>query len=58
MNSKYEQEVELFEKQIYELEKMNIYLKLAHDVLDRGGRGQVPNRPIKWSFSTSPVLSC
>ena len=36
MNSKYRQEVELLEKQIYELEKMNIYLKLAHDVLDRG----------------------
>ena len=35
MVSKYKQEVELFEKQIYELEKMNIYLKLAHEVLDR-----------------------
>ena len=35
MNSKYQQEVELFEKQIYELEKMSIYLELANDVLDR-----------------------
>ena len=35
MNSKYKQEVELLEKQIYELEKMNIYLKLANDVLDK-----------------------
>ena len=32
MNSKYKQEVELFEIQIYELEKMSIYLKLANDV--------------------------
>ena len=43
MNSKYKQEVELFEKQIYELEKMNIYLKLANDVLDRRGRDRYLN---------------
>ena len=42
MNSKYQQEVELFEKQIYELEKMNIYLKLAHDVLDRSNSMEDP----------------
>ena len=43
MNSKYKQEVELFEKQIYELEKMNIYLKLANDVLDRRVRDRYLN---------------
>ena len=32
MISKYKKEVDLFEKQIYELEKMSIYLKLANDV--------------------------
>ena len=42
MNSKYRQEVELFEKQIYELEKMNIYLKLAHEVLDRSNSMEDP----------------
>ena len=42
MNSKYKQEVELFEKQIYELEKMNIYLKLANDVLDRSNSMEGP----------------
>ena len=42
MNSKYRQEVELFEKQIYELEKMNIYLKLAHDVLDKSNSMEGP----------------
>ena len=42
MNSKYKQEVELFEKQIYELEKMNIYLKLANDVLDRRNSMEEP----------------
>ena len=42
MNSKYRQEVELFEKQIYELEKMNIYLKLANDVLDRSNSMEGP----------------
>ena len=41
-NSKYKQEVELFEKQIYELEKMNIYLKLANDVLDRSNSMEGP----------------
>ena len=58
MVSKYKQEVELFEKQIYELEKMNIYLKLANDVLDRRVRDRYLNRPIRRGFSTSPVLSC
>ena len=58
MNSKYRQEVELFEKQIYELEKMNIYLKLANDVLDRRVRDRYLNRTIRRGFSTSPVLSC
>ena len=42
MNSKYRQEVELFEKQIYELEKMNIYLKLANDVLDKSNSMEEP----------------
>ena len=42
MNSKYKQEVELFEKQIYELEKINIYLKLAHYVLDRSNSMDAP----------------
>ena len=42
MNSKYKQEVELLEKQIYELEKMNIYLKLANDVLDRSNSMEGP----------------
>ena len=42
MNSKYKQEVELFEKRIYELEKMNIYLKLAHDVLDSSNSMEGP----------------
>lgn len=42
MNSKYKQEVELFEKQIYELEKMSIYLKLANDVLDRFNSMEAP----------------
>ena len=32
MISKYKKEVDLFEKQIYELEKMSICLKLANDV--------------------------
>ena len=45
MVSKYKQEVELFEKQIYELEKMNIYLKLANDVLDRRVRDRYLNHP-------------
>ena len=58
MNSKYQQEVELFEKQIYELEKMNIYLKLANDVLDRGGQGQVPEPSYKTGlfYLTRPLL--
>ena len=42
MNSKYKQEVELFEKQIYELEKMSIYLKLANDVLDKANSMEGP----------------
>ena len=42
MNSKYRQEVELLEKQIYELEKMNIYLKLANDVLDKSNSMEGP----------------
>ena len=42
MNSKYRQEVELLEKQIYELEKMNIYLELANDVLDRSNSMEDP----------------
>ena len=42
MNSKYRQEVELLEKQIYELEKMNIYLELANDVLDRANSMEGP----------------
>lgn len=42
MNSKYKQEVELIEKQIYELEKMSIYLKLAHEVLDRSNSMDAP----------------
>ena len=42
MNSKYRQEVELLEKQIYELEKMNIYLELANDVLDRSNSMEGP----------------
>ena len=42
MVSKYKQEVELFEKQIYELEKMNIYLELANDVLDRANSMEGP----------------
>ena len=42
MNSKYKQEVELFEKQIYELEKMNIYQKFAHEVLDRSNSMEGP----------------
>ena len=58
MNSKYRQEVELLEKQIYEFEKMNIYLELANDVLDRMVRDRYLNRTIRRGFSTSPVLSC
>ena len=42
MNSKYKQEVELLEKQIYELEKINIYLELANDVLDRSNSMEGP----------------
>ena len=42
MNSKYKQEVELLEKQIYELEKMNIYLKLANDDLDKSNSMKGP----------------
>ena len=42
MNSKYRQEVELLEKQIYEVEKMNIYLELANDVLDRANSMEGP----------------
>ena len=42
MNSKFKQEVELFEKRIYELEKMNIYLKLAHEVLDSSNSMEGP----------------
>ena len=58
MVSKYKQEVELFEKQIYELEKMNIYLKLANDVLDRRVRGQVPEPSYKMGlfYLTRPLL--
>ena len=37
-----QQEVELFEKRIYELEKMNIYLKLAHEVLDSSNSMEGP----------------
>ena len=42
MNSKYKQEVELLEKQIYEFEKMSIYLELANDVLDRSNSMEGP----------------
>ena len=42
MNSKYKQEVELFEKQIYEVEKRNSYLKLVNDVLDRSNSMDAP----------------
>ena len=42
MNSKYKQEVELLEKQIYEFEKMSIYLELANDVLDRSNSMEAP----------------
>ena len=42
MNSKYKQEVELLEKQIYELEKINIYLELANDVLDKSNSMEEP----------------
>ena len=42
MNSKYKQEVELLEKQIYEFEKMSIYLELANDVLDRSNSIEGP----------------
>lgn len=42
MISKYKQEVELFEKQIYELVKINIYLELANDVLDKANSMECP----------------
>ena len=42
MVSKYKQEVELLEKQIYEFEKMSIYLELANDVLDRSNSMEGP----------------
>ena len=42
MISKYKQEVDFFEKQIYELEKMSIYLELANDVLDRSNSMEGP----------------
>ena len=42
MNSKYKQEVELLENQIYAFEKMSIYLELANDVLDRSNSMEGP----------------
>ena len=71
MNSKYRLEVELLETQIYELEKMNIYLELANDVLDRANSMEGPEiienisemtesekekKKPKWQYSLQNVM--